>query len=69
VLEGPGSPIESILAEAVPALGTGLAEPTSALNGTTGEAEAAAIDTPEQGKGTLADRIRALQNTASRVPN
>ncbi len=65
VLEGPGSPIESILAEAVPALGAG--DRVAARNG--GEAEPGAADAPEQGKGTLADRIRALQTTASRVSN
>jgi len=65
VLEGPGSPIESILAEAVPTLGA--AERTAPLNG--GETGPAANDPLQQGKGTLADRIRALQTTASRVSN
>jgi len=67
VLEGPGSPIESMLAEAVPALGAG--ERAAALNGASGEADAGAADSPQRGKGTLADRIRALQTTASRVSN
>jgi chromosome segregation ATPase len=62
VLEGPGSPIESMLADAVPMRGD-----RAAANGTSGETGAATIDSPQQGKGTLADRIRALQTTASRV--
>jgi len=57
VLEGPGSPIETLLAGGPSALGNG-----SGVNGRRGEAGA-----PQQGKGTLADRIRALQSTASRV--
>jgi chromosome segregation ATPase len=65
VLEGPGSPIEAILAEAVPTLGA--AERTAPLNG--GETGATASDPMQQGKGTLADRIRALQTTASRASN
>jgi chromosome segregation ATPase len=56
-LEGPGSPIESMLAADAPALAHA---PTG--NGTSGEAGAA-----PQSKGTLADRIRALQSGASRV--
>ncbi len=55
-LEGPGSPIESILAVEVPALDRGI-----------GRAAAGTIDSPQQGKGTLADRIRALQSGASRA--
>jgi chromosome segregation ATPase len=67
-LEGPGSPIESMLAEAIPDLDEGT-RTAAAINGTSGEA-AATIDSPRQGKGTLADRIRALQSSASRVvPN
>jgi chromosome segregation ATPase len=64
-LEGPGSPIESMLAEAVPELG-GKRSAASGINGTSGE-PAATIDSPRQGKGTLAERIRALQSSASRV--
>jgi chromosome segregation ATPase len=62
-LEGPGSPIESMLAETVPTLGA--TERTTTLNGAPGE------ETREstEGKGTLADRIRALQTSASRVSN
>ena len=56
-LEGPGSPIETLLAGGGPAMGNG-----SGVNGKRGEASA-----PQQGKSTLADRIRALQSTASRA--
>jgi chromosome segregation ATPase len=55
-LEGPGSPIESLLADATSA-GRGAATRSSS-------------ETPAEGgdnKNTLADRIRALQTTASRV--
>jgi chorismate mutase len=54
-LEGPGSPIESLLAEAASA--------------TRGAANNRGEPTTESGdnKNTLADRIRALQSTASRV--
>ena len=62
VLEGPGSPIESMLAEA-PAM----AHQAPALNGVRGESAAAAIESPQRSKGTLADRIRALQSSASRA--
>jgi chromosome segregation ATPase len=56
-LEGPGLPIESLLAEA-----------SSAGRGTnkSGDAAAEGSDNGEN-KNTLADRIRALQTTASRV--
>jgi chromosome segregation ATPase len=67
VLEGPGSPIESMLAEAIPARGPGRAERTPGINGTSGEAGDATMDSPQDNKGTLADRIRALQSTASRA--
>ena len=62
-LEGPGSPIESMLAAAVPGLDRGRA---AGINGRRDES-AATIESPQQGKGTLADRIRALQSGASRV--
>ena len=58
-LEGPGSPIESMLATAVPSFDRG-------SNGRRNES-GATIEPPQQGKGTLADRIRALQSGASRV--
>jgi chromosome segregation ATPase len=56
-LEGPGSPIESLLAEASSA-GRGANK--------SGDAAAEGSDNGEN-KNTLADRIRALQTTASRV--
>ena len=65
-LEGPGSPIESMLVEA--ASGTRAAgaainahDPSAAQNGDSAPAPAT------ESKNTLADRIRALQLTASRV--
>ena len=66
VLEGPGSPIDTILAQAVPEDGRGRAARTASVNGTNGEDGSTSRDTPGN-KGTLADRIRALQTTASRV--
>ena len=61
-LEGPGSPIESMLAEATGEARGGVAamnarEPSAAQNG----------DSAPDNKNTLADRIRALQSSASRV--
>jgi chromosome segregation ATPase len=60
VLEGPGSAIETLLAQAIPDTGHARAP------GINGEGDAA-IDAPQDNKGTLADRIRALQTTASRA--
>ena len=59
-LEGPGSPIDTILA-------ADAARPAAVGNGANGGAPSIA---PNGGgsKGTLADRIRALQSRASRVP-
>jgi chromosome segregation ATPase len=61
-LEGPGSPIETMLVEAAEARSVGAAinahDPGAAQNG-----DSAAADN----KNTLADRIRALQSSASRV--
>lgn len=61
-LEGPGSPIETMLVEAAQARSAGAAinahDPGAAQNG-----DNAATDN----KNTLADRIRALQSSASRV--
>jgi chromosome segregation ATPase len=61
-LEGPGSPIETMLVEAAEARSAGAAlnahESNAAQNG-----DSAAADN----KNTLADRIRALQSSASRV--
>lgn len=56
VLEGPGSAIETILNEA--------AVPASPAPGTNGSGKGTAA---EEGRGSLADRIRALQNRASRL--
>jgi len=55
-LEGPGSPIESILEAANAGTAAGGHDAAGAENGNTAEA-----------RNTLADRIRALQSTASRV--
>jgi chromosome segregation ATPase len=58
VLEGPGSPIESMLVEAANVGHAAADRDTAAAeNG----------DTTAEGRNTLADRIRALQSTASRV--
>jgi chromosome segregation ATPase len=64
VLEGPGSPIESMLAEAVPELAVARRD-GAPVNG--GQTAAATLDAPQENKGTLADRIRALQAGASRA--
>src|ERR1700733_4930188 len=66
VLEGPGSPIEAILAQAVPERGQARSARVQSFNGTTGEG-ANGAEAADDNKGTLADRIRALQTTASRV--
>ena len=63
-LEGPNSPIEAILATAASTAAKGTGGSPNA-NGANAEAGAAAESS--EGKGTLADRIRALQSTASRV--
>ena len=67
VLEGPGSPIETILAQAVPERGQARGARVQNFNGTSGEGGGHGRDTPDDGKGSLADRIRALQTTASRA--
>ena len=59
-LEGPGSPIESMLVEAASA-----SRAAAAAN--RNEAAADNGDSTAENKNTLADRIRALQSTASRV--
>ncbi len=66
VLEGPGSPIESMLAEAVPELRSARVEAAGG-NGVGGETPDTAADPSADNKGTLADRIRALQSSASRA--
>jgi chromosome segregation ATPase len=62
-LEGPGSPIETMLAVETSAMANG----TNGINGGRGEARHGGMDSPQDNKSTLADRIRALQSTASRV--
>jgi chromosome segregation ATPase len=70
-LEGPGSAIVSMLAVDAPALGQGAGQATSRAatdsNGASNEAETSGIGSPRENKSTLADRIRALQSSASRV--
>src|SRR5580704_1130474 len=69
-LEGPGSTIVSMLAVDAPALGQGGVQTTAPvvdINGKPREAPAGGMDSPQENKTTLADRIRALQSTASRV--
>jgi chromosome segregation ATPase len=62
-LEGPNSPIETMLAAADPAVPAKTAKP---INGAA--ANGAALDgTAPEGGGTLAERIRALQSHASRA--
>ena len=62
VLEGPGSPIDVILASDV-------GRSPAPVNGNGhGDKRFAAIPANGESKGTLADRIRALQGRASRVP-
>jgi chorismate mutase len=63
VLEGPGSAIETMLAEAVPDTRRVRAP---GANGSSSESDAAS-EPPADNKGSLADRIRALQTTASRA--
>jgi len=69
-LEGPGSTIVSMLAVDAPALSQGgvqAAAPVVDINAKRGEAPAGGMDSPQENKTTLADRIRALQSSASRV--
>ena len=65
VLEGPGSPIESMLAEAVPT-GGGRRDGADRQRRRPSRSDDGSMHRSEN-KGTLADRIRALQSTASRV--
>jgi chromosome segregation ATPase len=60
-LEGPGSPIDTILAEAV------APRMQADMNGASGGEKSATISNIEDAKGNLADRIRALQTRASRL--
>jgi chromosome segregation ATPase len=75
-LEGPGSPIEAMLASGAPVLSRvapssngGNAINGNGGNGARGEAGPAekAADADAEQKSTLADRIRALQSSASRL--
>jgi chromosome segregation ATPase len=63
VLEGPGSAIETMLAEAVPDTRRGRAP---GVNGSSSEG-GATIEAPADNKGSLADHIHDLQTTASRA--
>ena len=70
VLEGPGSPIEAILATGTPSLSHAAASNgNSPINGNGARSETAPghADTAAESKSTLADRIRALQSSASRL--
>jgi chromosome segregation ATPase len=67
VLEGPGSPIETMLAGAAADIAPARAERTPGINGTGSGPAADTIEGPQENKSTLADRIRALQSTASRA--
>jgi chromosome segregation ATPase len=66
-LEGPGSAIVSMLAVDAPALGQGLGQGAGAAHAANDGARTEDGDAPQDTKTTLADRIRALQSTASRV--
>src|ERR1051326_352928 len=70
VLEGPGSPIEAMLASGAPALSHAApSNGTSPINGNgkRGEATPGKAAAAAEPKSTLADRIRALQSSASRL--
>ncbi len=70
VLEGPGSPIEAMLASGAPALShVAPSNGTSPINGngTRTEASSGKAGAAAEPKSTLADRIRALQSSASRL--
>jgi len=68
-LEGPGSTIMAMLAADAPPLGqeTGQAPGRHSLESNGVSADAGGLDAPRENKSTLADRIRALQSTASRA--
>ena len=61
-LEGPGSPIESMLVEA-----SGDSRNADAAMNAREQAGSQNGDSVAESRNTLADRIRALQSTASRV--
>jgi chromosome segregation ATPase len=70
-LEGPGSPIEALLADTTVAPGQANGNGSAGRNGTHGEAGSGKVDATAEAaaepKSTLADRIRALQSSASRI--
>jgi chromosome segregation ATPase len=74
-LEGPGSTIMSMLEVDEPALsqsagkagGPAPVRATADINGGQDTSDGSSMDSPRENKSTLADRIRALQSTASRV--
>ncbi len=68
-LEGPGSTIMAMLAADAPPLGqeAGQAPGRHSLESNGVSADAGGLDPPRENKSTLADRIRALQSTASRA--
>jgi chromosome segregation ATPase len=68
-LEGPNSPIDTLLAAETPSFRHAMSQTNGnpGVNGTRGEAGPAGLETEPERKSTLADRIRALQSTASRV--
>ena len=74
-LEGPGSTIMSMLEGDESGLGEGsdkaggpaALRATADINGGQNSSDVNSIDSPRENKSTLADRIRALQTTASRV--
>jgi chromosome segregation ATPase len=66
-LEGPGSPIDAILATAGPTVTRAFAGPGMNGRQPRGEAAPAGIEPAKENKSSLADRIRALQASASRA--
>ena len=66
-LEGPGSPIEALLAAGAPGASQANRNGAAAANGRHGEAGLARLEAGQEPKSTLADRIRALQSGASRA--
>jgi chromosome segregation ATPase len=66
-LEGPGSPIESMLAADATAVSQAASRSAQSTNGVRSGATAGEVNSPRDSKSTLADRIRALQSTASRA--
>ena len=69
-LEGPGSTIMSMLAVDAPALDQGSGRSGGHAAGAANAndtGDAGSLDAPRETKTTLADRIRALQSSASRV--